>query len=166
MASDANTLMLSGRLAFDPKYENKGSFQLCRLRIASDYEVVNRKEGTSRIETTFVDVTLWNKEATIAQRLKKGMQIAIEGRLKQEEWEDKETKEKKTKYVAVAHKIYHNYKLDDQVHIEEEEDVYMAPVRRQESVEPKPQMRQKEAAPKIQQAPSVDPNYGEYEEVF
>jgi single-strand DNA-binding protein len=53
-------------------------------------------------EVTFVDVDAFGKTAeTIGQYLKKGRPILIEGRLRYETWEDKQTKQKKSKLGVV-----------------------------------------------------------------
>jgi single stranded DNA-binding protein len=54
----------------------------------------------------FVDVEAWNGTAEFAVRnLKKGSPVHIDGRLKFETWEDKETKSKRTKLLVVAESI-------------------------------------------------------------
>jgi single-strand DNA-binding protein len=53
-------------------------------------------------EVTFVDVDAFGKTAeTIGQYLKKGRPILIEGRLRYDTWEDKQTKQKKSKLGVV-----------------------------------------------------------------
>lgn len=68
---------------------------------------VNRKwrndQGVEQEETTFVDVTLWGKTAeTASKHLGKGSQVHVEGRLKLESWDDKQTGQKRTKLLVVA----------------------------------------------------------------
>ena len=53
-------------------------------------------------EVTFVDVDAFGQTAeTIGQYMKKGRPILIEGRLRYETWEDKQTKQKKSKLGVV-----------------------------------------------------------------
>ncbi|MCD8561914.1 MAG: single-stranded DNA-binding protein, partial [Acholeplasmataceae bacterium] len=53
-------------------------------------------------ETTFVDVDVFGKQAeTLGQYLKKGRPIYIEGRLKLETWDDKQTGQKRSRLGVV-----------------------------------------------------------------
>jgi single-strand DNA-binding protein len=97
-----NKVILAGNLTRDPelRYTPKGT-AVARLGIA-----INRKwkseTGELKEEVTFVDVDAFGKTAeTIGQYLKKGRPILIEGRLRYETWEDKQTKQKKSKLGVV-----------------------------------------------------------------
>ena len=61
-----------------------------------------RKNGDEWIEeTTFVDVTLWGRTAEVASEyLKKGSQVMVEGRLKQDSWTQDGNKRTKLKVVG------------------------------------------------------------------
>ena len=68
---------------------------------------MNRKwkneAGEQQEEVTFVDVTAWGRTGeTISQYFKKGNPILIEGRLKQDNWDDKQTGAKRTKFSVVV----------------------------------------------------------------
>ena len=59
--------------------------------------------GEKREETTFVDVTLWGRQAEIAgEYCKKGRSIYIEGRLQLDTWEDKTSGQKRSKLRVVG----------------------------------------------------------------
>ena len=56
------------------------------------------QDGQQQEETTFVDVDAFGRQAeTIGQYLKKGRPIMVEGRLKLDQWEDKQTGQKRSK---------------------------------------------------------------------
>ncbi|MDA7492706.1 single-stranded DNA-binding protein [bacterium] len=61
-----------------------------------------RKSGDEWVdETTFVDVTLWGRNAEVADEYtRKGSSVMIEGRLKLETWEHEGQKRSKLKVVA------------------------------------------------------------------
>jgi len=60
------------------------------------------KSGAQKEETTFVDIDAWGKQAeTISQYLKKGRPILVEGRLKLDQWDDKQTNQKRSKLGVV-----------------------------------------------------------------
>ena len=97
-----NKVILAGNLTRDPelRYTPKGT-AVARLGLA-----INRKwkseTGEMKEEVTFVDVDAFGRTAeTIGQYLKKGRPILIEGRLRYETWEDKQTKQKKSKLGVV-----------------------------------------------------------------
>ena len=97
-----NKVILAGNLTRDPelRYTPKGT-AVARIGIAC-----NRKwrseTGELKEEVTFVDVDAFGKTAeTIGQYLKKGRPILIEGRLRYDSWEDKQTKQKKSKLGVV-----------------------------------------------------------------
>lgn len=97
-----NKVILLGNLTRDPelRYTPKGT-AIARLGIA-----VNRRwtseGGEQREETTFVDVDAFGKQAeTLGQYMKKGRPIFIEGRLRFDSWEDKQTGQKRSKLGVV-----------------------------------------------------------------
>jgi single-strand DNA-binding protein len=59
--------------------------------------------GEKREETTYVDVTLWGRQAEIAgEYCKKGRSVYIEGRLQLDSWEDKTSGQKRSKLRVVG----------------------------------------------------------------
>ncbi len=58
-------------------------------------------QGNSIEETTFVDITLWGKNAVVASEYtRKGSPVLIEGRLKTDTWETDGQKRSKLKVIA------------------------------------------------------------------
>ena len=97
-----NKVILMGNLTRDPelRYTPKG-MAIAKLGVA-----VNRRwtseGGEQREETTFVDVDAFGKQAeTLGQYMKKGRPIFIEGRLRLDSWEDKNTGQKRSKLGVV-----------------------------------------------------------------
>ncbi|MDO8539753.1 MAG: single-stranded DNA-binding protein [Opitutaceae bacterium] len=97
-----NKVMLMGNLTRDPELRvtPKGT-SICQFSLA-----INRKfkmeSGESREEVIFVDIEAWGKQGeTIAKFVTKGRPLFVEGRLKLDQWEDKNTKEKKSKMRVV-----------------------------------------------------------------
>ena len=57
-------------------------------------------------ETTFVEVTLWGRTAEVASEyLSKGSSVFIEGRLKLDTWDDKQTGQKRSKLRVVGERM-------------------------------------------------------------
>ena len=93
-----NTVSLIGRLTADPemRYLESGK------AIASFSIAITR----TRDESDFFDVQAWDKTAeVIVQYCKKGSQIGIEGRLKQERWKDRDSGNNRSKVIIVANRI-------------------------------------------------------------
>jgi single-strand DNA-binding protein len=58
--------------------------------------------GESKEEVTFVDVDAFGRQAeVIAQYMKKGRPLLVEGRLRLDQWEDKTTHQKQSKLKVV-----------------------------------------------------------------
>lgn len=97
-----NRVILAGNLTRDPelRYTPKGT-AIARIGMA-----INRnwksETGEMKEEVTFVDVEAWGRQAeVIAQYVKKGRPLLIEGRLKLDQWEDKNTHQKQSKLKVV-----------------------------------------------------------------
>ncbi|MEE2813073.1 MAG: single-stranded DNA-binding protein [Verrucomicrobiota bacterium] len=93
-----NKVILMGNLTRDPevRYTSSGT-AIAKLGLAVNRYYRNQ-EGQQQEETTFVDVDAFGKQAeTIGQYLKKGRPIMVEGRLKLDQWDDKQTGQKRSK---------------------------------------------------------------------
>jgi single-strand DNA-binding protein len=97
-----NKVILVGNLTRDPglRYTPKG------MAIAKVGIAVNRtwrsETGEQKEEVTFVDVDAFGKQAeTIGQYLRKGRPLLIEGRLRLDQWDDKQTGQKRQRLGVV-----------------------------------------------------------------
>ena len=105
MAS-VNKVFLIGNLTRDPelRYTANGS-AVTDLGIATN-RAYTTKDGDRREEVTFIDVTVWNRQAeTCCQYLKKGQPVHVEGYLKLDSWDDKSTGEKRSKLKVEAERV-------------------------------------------------------------
>ncbi len=83
-----NVAVLEGRLVGDPelRYTQNGT-ALCRFSIANNNDYYKDEELQKQVN--FIDVTTWAKLAErCSEYLKKGNRIIINGRLKQDRWQD------------------------------------------------------------------------------
>jgi len=99
-----NRVILVGNLTRDPqvKYTPSG-MAVTEIGLAVGRVWNDRQTGQKREETTFVDVTLWGRQAEIAgEYLGKGRPVLIEGRLQLDTWEDKQTQQKRSKLRVVG----------------------------------------------------------------
>ncbi|MGC3945411.1 MAG: single-stranded DNA-binding protein [Chryseolinea sp.] len=101
--ADVNKVILIGRLTRDPQLKYLPSqTAVCEFGLA-----VGRKfkaaSGEMREETTFVDCAVFAKGAEIFQQyMAKGKQVYVEGRLKLDQWEDKQGGGKRSKMSVVV----------------------------------------------------------------
>src|SRR5678815_5738515 len=99
-----NKVILLGNLTRDPqvKYTPSGT-ALAELGLAVNRYWFDKQTNSRREETTFVDVTLWGREAEVAgEYLAKGRPVLIEGRLQLDTWDDKQTGQKRSKLRVVG----------------------------------------------------------------
>jgi single-strand DNA-binding protein len=101
--ANLNKVMLIGNLTRDPELRvtPKGT-AICQFSLA-----VNRKfrdeAGADREEVTYVDIEAWGKSGEhIAKYCTKGRPLFVEGRLRLDQWEDKNTKEKRSRMKVVC----------------------------------------------------------------
>lgn len=88
-----NKIILVGNLGKDPelRYTPQGA-AVCSFTMATN-EKRKGASGEMQDTTTWFRVTLWNKQAENASKyLTKGRPVYIEGRLRTEEWTDKDGK--------------------------------------------------------------------------
>jgi len=98
-----NRVILAGNLTRDPelRYTPKGT-AVARITLAVNRTYTAGEGGEKKEEVTFVDVDVWSRQAeVISQYVKKGQPLLVEGRLKQDTWEDKNTKQKMSKLKVV-----------------------------------------------------------------
>lgn len=92
-----NKIILVGNLGRDPelRYTPQGS-AVCNFSIATN-EKRRDKAGEMQDVTTWFRVTLWEKKAETASKyLTKGSPVYIEGRLRIDEWTDRDGKNRYT----------------------------------------------------------------------
>jgi len=97
-----NKVILAGNLTRDPelRYTPKGT-AIARLGLALNRSYTT-ETGEKKEEVTFVDVDAFARQAeVIAQYMRKGRPILIEGRLRLDQWEDKNTHQKQSKLKVV-----------------------------------------------------------------
>jgi single-strand DNA-binding protein len=92
-----NKIILVGNLGRDPelRYTPQGT-PVCSFTVATNEKRKDRA-GEMQDFTTWFRVTLWGRQAeTASQYLTKGRPIYVEGRLRLEEWTDRDGKQRYT----------------------------------------------------------------------
>lgn len=106
MAANYNKVILAGNLTRDPelRYTPSGT-AVSEIGLAVNDKRKNAN-GEWVEETTFVEITLWARTAEIASEyLTKGSNVLIEGRLKLDQWDDKESGQKRSKLRVVGERM-------------------------------------------------------------
>src|SRR5690349_11733868 len=101
-----NKVILMGNLTRDPelRYTPKGT-AIAKVGLAVN-RVWTNESGEKKEEVTFVDVDVFGRTAeNVGQYMRKGSPILIEGRLKLDSWEDKQTNQKRSKLGVVAETV-------------------------------------------------------------
>ncbi|MBC7868775.1 single-stranded DNA-binding protein [Candidatus Saccharibacteria bacterium] len=97
MAKGINQVILMGRLTRDPEQRTTSTGKT----IASFSIAVDRAGQDDSAD--FFDITAWEKLGElVVQYLGKGRRVVVQGRLRQDSWEDKETGKKRSKVEVVA----------------------------------------------------------------
>ncbi len=107
MSVSINRVMLAGNLTRDPQVR----FLANEQAVANFGIACNRRfkgtDGQLKDETTFVDIEAWGRTAElVGQYLTKGRSCFIEGRLKLDAWDDKESGQKRSKLKVVADQVH------------------------------------------------------------
>jgi single-strand DNA-binding protein len=93
-----NKIILVGNLGRDPelRYTPQGT-PVCSFSLATNEKRKDRATGENQDLTTWFRVTLWGRQAeTASQYLTRGRPVYIEGRLRVEEWTDRDGKPRHT----------------------------------------------------------------------
>jgi len=101
-----NKVILLGNLTRDPELRHtpQGT-AVCSFGLA-----VNRRfssaSGEAREDTCFVDIDVWSRQAeSCANYLRKGSPALIDGRLRMDQWDDRETGKRRTRLRVQADRV-------------------------------------------------------------
>jgi single-strand DNA-binding protein len=99
-----NKVILVGNLGKDPEVRyTTGGQAVANLRIATSRSWTDKQSGQKKEETEWHDVEVWGKQAEqCGEYLAKGRQVYVEGRLKTDQWDDKQTGQKRSRVKVVA----------------------------------------------------------------
>ncbi len=106
MARSVNKVILVGHLGKDPevKYTPSGT-PVAKFSLATN-ERFKDKEGNWQDRTEWHNIVAWQRTAEIVgEYCKKGSQVYIEGRLRTDSWDDKESGQKKYRTEIVVNDL-------------------------------------------------------------
>jgi single-strand DNA-binding protein len=88
-----NLTILGGNLTADPEMKHTpANLAICNFSIANNRKWKDKNTGQQQEEVSFFRCAAFGRTAeTISQYFRKGSAIVIEGRLKQDRWQDRDT---------------------------------------------------------------------------
>jgi single-strand DNA-binding protein len=101
-----NKVFLIGNLTRDPELRvtPKGT-AVCQFGLAVNRQYKD-ESGATRDETAFIDIEAWGKQGELVSKyLQKGSLAFIEGRLRFDSWEDKQSGQKRNKLKVVLENV-------------------------------------------------------------
>lgn len=101
-----NKVFLIGNLTRDPELRvtPKGT-AICQFGLAVNRQFKD-ESGQTRDETAFIDIEAWGKQGELVSKyLTKGSPAMVEGRLKFDSWEDKQSGQKRSKLKVVLENV-------------------------------------------------------------
>ena len=99
-----NKVILIGNLGKDPEVRyTAGGQAVATLRIATSRSWTDKQTNQRKEETEWHDVEVWGKQAEqCGEYLAKGRQVYVEGRLKTDKWQDKQSGQDRYRVKVVA----------------------------------------------------------------
>ena len=106
MSASLNRVFLMGNLTRDPELRQLPSgSSVCSFGLAVNRRFVNAA-GATQEEVCFVDISVFGRSGeAVAQYLRKGSPAFVEGRLRFEQWEERETNKKRNRLSVVAERV-------------------------------------------------------------
>ena len=97
-----NKVMLIGNLTRDPEMRyTPSNMAICKIGLAVN-DSYTKKDGSTDERTLFIDCTAFGKTGEIInQYLSKGRPIFVEGKLRLDQWEDKQSGQKRSKHEVI-----------------------------------------------------------------
>ena len=102
-----NSVTFAGRAARDAELRYTQSNKAVLGFAVAINRYFKDAQGQQVVDATFVDVTVWEGAAEfLSGRVVKGRPVLVEGELRQENWEDRETGHKRSKISVVARRVH------------------------------------------------------------
>jgi len=143
-----NRVNISGNLTRDPELRStQGGTQICNFGVAVNDRRRNPQTGEWEDYPNFIDCVVFGNRADALNRLlSKGMKVAVEGKLRWSQWQDRQTGQNRSKIEVIVDEVeflsQRNYQGQDQ------QGGYQRQPQQQPRYQSAPQ------APQMQQAPS------------
>ncbi|MBP5641309.1 MAG: single-stranded DNA-binding protein [Victivallales bacterium] len=106
MCASFNKVLLMGNLTRDPEARSTSGGQAVVTFGLAVNRTISTARGEQREEVTFVDVEAWGRQGEVVQQYcRKGSPLFVEGRLRFDQWQDRETGQKRNRLTVTAETI-------------------------------------------------------------
>lgn len=104
MAQNINRVVLTGNLTRDPELRTTpGGLNICKLGLAVNERYKDGASGEWKERASFFDVTVFGAQGEACSRyLSKGRPVAVDGKLRLEQWEARDGGGKRSRVVVIA----------------------------------------------------------------
>jgi single-strand DNA-binding protein len=105
-----NTVHMTGNLTDDPELRYTPSGKPVVSASIANNEHYTDAQGEEKKVTTFVNLQIWGKPAeNFGNLVKKGQEIFIDGKLRMDEWTDKQTNTRRTRLYLLVEKTHFDF---------------------------------------------------------
>ena len=111
-----NKILIIGNLTADPELRYTPSGKAVLSASVANNESYTDAQGQDQKITTFVNLEVWGKPAeNFSKLVKKGQELFVEGKLRMDEWTDKQTSARRTRlFVLVENWHFTQYKRQEE----------------------------------------------------
>jgi len=109
---NVNKILITGNVTADPELRYTPSGKAVLSASVANNEYYNDAQGQEQKVTTFVNLEVWGKPAeNFGKLVKKGQEVYAEGKLRMDDWTDKQTNARRTRlFLLVENWQFTQYK--------------------------------------------------------
>ena len=101
-----NKILIIGNLTADPELRYTPSGKAVLSASVANNESYTDAQGQDQKITTFVNLEVWGKPAeNFSKLVKKGQELFVEGKLRMDEWTDKQTNARRTRLFVLGREL-------------------------------------------------------------
>ena len=110
-----NKILITGNVTADPEIRYTPNGKAVLSACLANNEYYTDAQGQEQKVTTFVNLEVWGKPAeNFSKLVKKGQELFAEGKLRMDEWTDKQTSARRTRlYLLVENWQFTQYKRQE-----------------------------------------------------
>jgi single-strand DNA-binding protein len=110
-----NKILIIGNLTADPELRYTPSGKAVLSASVANNESYTDAQGQDQKITTFVNLEVWGKPAeNFSKLVKKGQELFVEGKLRMDEWTDRQTNARRTRlFVLVENWQFTQYRRQE-----------------------------------------------------
>jgi single-strand DNA-binding protein len=113
---NVNKIIITGNLTADPELRYTPSGKAVLSASIANNEHFTDAQGQEQKVTTFVNLEAWGRPAeNFGKLVKKGQELFVDGKLRMDEWTDKQTNARRTRlYLLIENWQFTQFKRQDE----------------------------------------------------